>query len=262
MRKGLGVVLVAVCLLGLGAAAAERPASVFVIHCEPTTADSAMWLTLVDLIESATAHNVPATILFTAQWARMVLDDEARIDQLNAWIANGHEIGCHHHGYWGTKNRGAQWDGYTNTPVEDLDPADRSSYLGTMDDYMAILGALPGERRTGCLGTDEGDAIDWPCDLDYATAGHAVEHATSTPSTVLYGACSFTEIGHGLLISPPRGSMVAAYEACSVDAVFGTVIHVYNVAELPMACEAWFDHLVSVDPNGERRFTVSGLLDS
>jgi hypothetical protein len=130
-----------------------------------------------------------------------------------------------------------------------------------MADYMALLDALPGERLTGCLGTDERDAIDWPCELDYSTSGHALGDATSVPTTVDHGPCQTIEVGHGLLPGQPRGAMRAAYSACDPNVVFGVNAHVYNVAEFPALFEEWFRFLYELDPEGRSRFTVSGLLD-
>ena len=245
-----------------GGTAASAPPSVFVVHCEPTTARSDMWLELVDLVGLADSHAVPLTILFTAQWAEMILADEARLATLGNWLTEGHEIGCHHHGYWAVKDRGAAWDGYTNTPLDDLDPADRALYRGTMDDYAALLSALPGERLTGCLGTDERDDSDWLCGLTYSTSGYAMSDAIGAPRTVERTGCRALEIGHGLLLGQARGAWEAAYRHCIAGEILGINAHVYNFAEFPAAFRAWFSFLCGEDPEGYSRFTVSGLLGS
>jgi len=258
LRSSLSALLV--CAIALTAAA--LPMSVFVVHCEPTKANPVMWIELVDLVAQADAYNVPLSIDFTPQWASMILDDPSKIALVEDWIVAGHEIGCHHHGYWGTKARGSTWDGYTNTLQGELDPSDRSRYLGTMDGYMALLNALPGERRSGCMGGSEpGDYIDYPCQLEYSTAGHSLDDVVTTPVALVRNDCPIVEIGHGLIVSQERDALRNLYTATANDAVFGVNGHVYNFAEFPAPFIEWFSYLYSLDAAGEFRGTVSEVID-
>jgi hypothetical protein len=244
------------------ASMADVPMSVFVVHCEPTNANETLWGELEALVALADRHNVPLSIDVTAQWAEMIVADEDKIAVLERWIDAGHEIACHHHPYWSTMDRPATWDGYTNTPINELLLPDRAEYRGTMDEYMALLAALPGERRSGCLGgSDARDEADWPCALVYSTVGHAIEDAVSRPVGRSMGSCDVVELGHALIVGVDRGALRTRYEATGSDAVFGVVGHVYNYAELPMAFEQWFATLYERDPIGQRRGTVSGVLD-
>ena len=263
MKTTIGLLLLALLALPtIAQAPPEIPMSVFVVHCEPTNANEMLWGELVALVELADQYSVPLTIDFTAQWAEMILADDAKVAALESWLDAGHEIACHHHAYWSVLERAATWDGYTNTSLDELLPQYRAQYRGTMDDYMALLNALPGERRSGCLGgSDERDHIDWPCQLVYSTAGHVLEDAISTPTERSFGACDVLEIGHALIVGQERGALRALYEATDTDAVFGVVGHVYNYAEFPFVFEQWFSFLWTVDSEGTRRDTVSGLLD-
>lgn len=241
---------------------AAVPVSVFVVHCEPTKANPIMWLELVDLVSLADAYAVSLSIDFTPQWAAMILDDTAKLETVQSWIDDGHEIGCHHHGYWGTKEHGSTWDGYTNTPVSELDLADRAQYLGTMADFMALLNALPGERRSGCLGCSvEGDEIDYPCQLEYSTQGHALEDALAVPELIDRNGCQILEIGHALIASQERGALQDLYINTDDVCVFGVNGHVYNYADFSLQFEVWFAYLASLDATGARRGTVSEVLD-
>jgi len=242
---------------------AALPQSVFVVHCEPTNANELMWQELVTLVETADSFDVPLTIYFTPQWAGMILDDPQKLSAVEEWIEAGHEVGCHHHGYWGTKERASTWDGYTNTPLEGLDPADRSRYVGTMDELMSLLNALPGERRSGCMGGSENDdAIDHPCQIEYSTRGHALDDVVTAPVSLVRNGCDIIEIGHGLIASQPRGALQELYSSTSSDVVFGVVGHVYNFAEMPAQFIEWFRFLYEQDEAGAFRSTVSGLLDA
>jgi len=237
--------------------------SVFVVHCEPTNANEVLWSELAELVALADRHAVPLTIDFTAQWAEMILADVAKVKALEDWLATGHEIACHHHPYWTLMGRGATWDGYTNTPSDEILLQDRAQYRGTMDDYLALLDALPGERRSGCFGlTDERDQIDWPERFVYSTAGHALEDAISVPEERMIGECDVLEIGHALIIEPPRGALVNLYQATDPDQVFGVVGHAYNYEAFPLVFEQWFRFLAEKDSEGTRRTTVSRLLDA
>ena len=240
----------------------EDPISCFVVHCEPTNATGPMFLQLVDLVALADEYEIPLTIYFTAQWAEMILADEGKAAKLAAWLEAGHEIGGHHHAYWGTLERASKWDGYTNTPVADLQTADQDDFRGTMDDYMAILDALPGEMTSACMGlSDERDRLDWPCVLRYGTTGHALEHAVSQPYAIDYDDCSAWLIDHALILQP-RGALAELYEETGADRVFCVVGHVYNFAEDRPAFEVWFGFLHARDPDAVRRSTVTELLES
>ncbi len=260
--KGSSTVLVVVLLLLLSVGRALAvPPSVFVVHCEPTRASETMWASLVDLVSLADGYEIPLSIDFTPQWASMILEDRAKLDAVDAWLAGGHEIGCHHHGYWGTKERSSTWDGYTNTPWSDIDPQDRAQYLGTMDDYMEILNALPGDRTSGCLGgSASADAVDHPCEIVYSTQGQALEHAVSQPTTEKVGECTVREIGHALLVTQEKGALRQLYLSTLGDNVFGVVGHVYNFADFPQVFESWFAFLEAMDPSGATRATVSEII--
>jgi len=222
-----------------------------------------MWLELVELVAQADIYGVPLSIDFTPQWAGMILDDPDKILAIEGWITNGHEIGCQHHGYWGTKEHGSTWDGYTNTPLDDLDPNDRSRFLGTMEDFMALLNALPGERRSGCMGSSaSADAVDYPCQLEYSTQGHTIDDIAVTPEALLRNECQVVELGHGLIASQERGALQELYQSASDDVVFGVNGHVYNFEAFPMQFIEWFRFLHDLDEDGISRGTVSGVLDA
>jgi len=267
-RSAMSARLLLVCLLvpafcfcALAADGAGEPLSVFVVHCEPTNATEPMFLQLVDLVALANEFAIPLTIDFTAQWAEMILEDESKIAAVSAWMETGHEIGAHHHAYWATLERSANWDGYTNTPVSDLLPIYQDRFLGTMEDYMALLDALPGERVTACMGQDdERDMEDWPASLSYSTTGNFLEDCVSEPTLVSFPSGDAWHVSHGLILQTP-GALTALYEATAPDRVFGVVGHVYNFRDEPRAFEVWFRYLSVNDPSGARRRTVASAIE-
>lgn len=243
------------------ASPASLPLTCFVVHCEPTNASEGMFRALTDLVALADAHAVPLTIDFTAQWAEMILRDEEKLAVISQWLADGHEVGGHHHAYWATLERSAQWDGYTNTPSSELLPSYQDRYRGTMDDYMTLLDALPGERVTACMGQDdERDMDDWPASLRYSTTGNQLEHCVSTPERVEFPSADVWHISHGLILQAP-GALIGLYEETDTDQVFCVVGHVYNYQENPRPFEVWFRYLANQDPEGARWRTVAAAIE-
>jgi len=236
------------------------PISCFVVHCEPTNATEGMFESLVDLVAVADEFSVPLTIYVTAQWAAMILEDDAKLQRVEAWLRTGHEIGGHHHAYWATLTRNAQWDGYTNTAASDLLPADRARYLGSMDDYMTLLTALPGERTSACMGLDDGlDVIDWPDALSYGTKGHTLDDCVSQPTQVDRDGTEVWLIYHGAILQTP-GDLPNLYESTEGE-LFTVVGHVYNFVENRSAFSFWFRYLHGKDPEGAARRTVTEAIE-
>jgi hypothetical protein len=117
MRRASGCAVL-VLVLTCSAVAGAVPVSCFVVHADPTRADDVSFEALSSLVALADRYSVPLTILLTAQWAEMILSSPEKTAAVQGFLARGHEIGVHHHAYWATLDRGAQWDGYANTPLQ------------------------------------------------------------------------------------------------------------------------------------------------
>jgi len=246
---------------GVNGAPVDLPLSCFVVHCESTRANEGMFLDLSDLVAFADTFGIPLTIDCTAQWAEMILADARKLDAASAWLVAGREIAGHHHAYWATLDRGAQWDGYTNTSFSELLPILQDRYLGMMDEYMALLEALPGERTTACMGLGDGrDLIDWPEALLYGTAGHLLVDCVSEPTLVDHAGFQTWQITDGLILQEPS-VLPAFYEATNGDKVFAVVGHAYNFAEDRRPFESWVRFLRERDSDGVRRRTVTKLIE-
>jgi len=249
-------------LLSLALPASAVPVSCFVVHAEPTGVNAATFQSLAALVATADRCGVPLTLLLTAQWAEFILADPERVDAIETWIAAGHEVGAHHHAYWATQGRAAVWDGYTNVPLADLMPSDRRALRGTMDAFWSLLAALPGERRTACLGLGADDAADWLCTVPYSISGHALADAVSLPTPIVVNGCAAVEVCHALLSPTTHAALATALAAADDDAVFAVVLHVTDFADRPATVTDWFAVLAAHDPEGARRMTVSGALSS
>lgn len=236
------------------------PVSVFVVHCEPTNATPMMFLKLEEMVHLADQENVPMTILMTPQWANMVTGDATMQEKVEDWAASGHEIGCHHHPYWITKTRPVSWDGYTNTPYEELDAADQPLYLGDMDSFWEPFSHLSADINTGCMGGEEEDKKDWFEQLIYSTQGNAVDDAVTVPTIAEFEELEAWQIGHCFLYGSDSALLRPLYLATSDDSLFGVNCHVYNYDEADTPVRHWFDFLRSYDDRGDYRKTVSDAI--
>lgn len=98
--------------------------SFFEVHMDPSSANEEMFAQLKSLMNLTEDYGIKATLLFTPQWVEMIENDPAKINLINKWRQEGHEIGAHHHGLMGlTVNPpdSCVWDGYTNSNVSDSD---------------------------------------------------------------------------------------------------------------------------------------------
>ncbi len=87
---------------GGGEATGTAPATYLVIHADPQQADDLGYERLVAFMDelaadsdSGNAHKI--TILLSAQFADYLGQDASRRTEAAGWIADGHELGFHHH---------------------------------------------------------------------------------------------------------------------------------------------------------------------
>jgi len=69
---------------------------------------------LKSMIEKANKYNIKLTLMFTAQWADYISESSERLDDLESWKQQGHEIAAHHHSIYH-----GNWDGYTDYSREE-----------------------------------------------------------------------------------------------------------------------------------------------
>lgn len=242
-------------LLLAGPLVADLPRSFLVLHTEPDSADALHHAALVDLVAQAEARNVLATIELCPQWAAMILADPAKQAQVAVWRAVGHEIGAHHHDYFGP----LVWDGYT-----DLDPAlvagASQPYLGTMGDLVAAIEPLAGPAGVRTLG-GSGSGYEWPFGVRHRT-GVPGSGPSATPVAEVVNRYRVHTLDHDPVVLPAHvAGLIAQHAAAGEDELVGAVLHPYNYMANPGPVLAWMDHLASVDPGGNRNVTVSEALD-
>lgn len=130
------------------------------------------WSNLRAAIELADTYDFKYSLMFTPQWAQVVLQTDGLLEELREWEANGHEIGVHHH-----LTDHLHWDGYSNeSHAHELD-----EYRGTVEEMMDLIGQLPADGiiYTGAISqADE----DYPDALPYNTINE-VKEAGGEPSS-------------------------------------------------------------------------------
>jgi hypothetical protein len=189
------------------------------------------WIDLENLIATADEYNVKLTLLFNPQWATYILEDNTRLEQVNTWETNGHEIGVHHHG----PGYGNTWNGYTNQEEYLSNP----EYLGTMSEMMELLDqiSLTGKIYTGGISTDTDAIYDMPEEIMYETNGAEASGLLSTPQKVTYGDHTVLQVTHALYtvgkdtltFETIKESLTTAQEG----QLMGIVFHVQNFKEKP-----------------------------
>ena len=261
ISRGWAVVLMVVMVFGVEQRLSASPYGVFIVHCEPKNADAESFLNLRDLVVKADQHGVKLTIDFTPQWAEMILDNAVFLNWTRLWDEYGHELAVHHHPYWISAMRGTTWDGYTNTPLEEIAINKRDDYLGNMDDYLALLNRLPGARTSGTLGISQPqDTLDWPDDLRYSAEGHELEDIVGRPQIVEYAGHAVWQMSHGLFWSAMPGELQTVYANAEAGDIVAVVTHVSNYEASPPAAQAvenYFAFLGAEDPSGDSLVTVT-----
>ena len=256
---------VLVLLGGILLQASANPYSVFVVHCKPKNADSDSFLKLRDMVAKASQHQVKLTIDFTPQWAQMILGNPVFLDLVTQWHESGHELGVHHHPYWVSQTRGTTWDGYTNTPREEISTSNATGYLGDMDDYLLLMNQLPGTRTSGTLGINHGqDVLDWPPALSYSAEGHDFDDIVGRPQVVEYSGHAVWQMNHGLFWNAASSQLATAYETAEPGDIMAVVTHVSNYEQSlanTLAVDNYFAFLGSKDPSGNSLVTVTQAMN-
>ena len=253
-------------VLLLAAPAVAEPGAYFIaIHCDPHFASDDDWDALVALVEAADLHNQKLTIQLNPQWSAVIGElDSGRAVQIVEWVADGHEIGGHHH----TVDHAGAWDGYAKaSPVEIPKPFRWPGYLGDMQDYMDDLHAMLPEGIP--VLTISSKDYDFPFGAPFQTGGSystaSPTDSSAAPIEKLIEGQTVWNLKHAALIaggSWQLAGMMAAFDAAGPDVVFGATVHpqdYYPGYEGPM--DTWFDFLASRDPDGTRSRTAGAILE-
>lgn len=201
------------------------------------------WDALVDLVELADQHNLKLNLMFNPQWGTYVLEDDSRLNLVQEWEANGHELGVHHHG----PQRGS-WNGYTNQE----DYIDNLKYLGSIEDMMDILNQLPasGQMVAGVISNDEDKKYDFPENFIYSIDGgvNSVDDLISTPEPCDLNNQNLICVSHAIYgtggeVAVTLEEVDLALRVATPEEVVGIVFHANNFEDTPIPYVILFEYL-------------------
>jgi hypothetical protein len=245
--------------------------SFFEVHLEPGNANDEMFDALRGLVNLADSYNVKLTILFTPQWAEMILKNNKKLSLVRQWAEEGHEIGGHHHG-----PSVCPWDGYTNLQYNSIEFKNRQNkvpcpefvrkqemYLGDMQDYMELLNKL-GKIKTITMSDED---IDWPEGALYSGGGRTLEGAVSNPRKVVFNGHTVYKLSS----VPLKSSRTAFGERISIEeikreylsnreGIFGVNAHAVDYKNNPELYKQWFEFLKKQDPTMRHSKTISEIM--
>lgn len=240
------------------------------IHCEPKSerAIPDNYLILQEMVAYADEYNMKLTIMFTPQWADYIVADSTRLDEVQAWMANGHEVAAHHHSIFH-----GSWDGYTDFSQEEVEAEGNNYrwYLGTLNDYMDALYRVNPELRSGCVNDEQNkqvmpDAIVYDTCSGFGNMGEPEQRLRDggaekgineyvTVGTV--NGIQRTWLTHFQVPLSPQDAMAAID---SMDGgIYGVATHAIPNQDRPLYL--YMDFLHERDPEGARSRTVETAIE-
>ena len=260
MRRRWFAAVLLLFVLGAAAGRAQVPIYFNVIHCDPHFASEADWGALEDLVSAADARGIALTIQFNPAWSGVISSDASRAGDILGWVADGHEIGGHHH----VLSHPGAWDGYSNQPAAVNAPG----YLGSMQDWLAALTALlPSSAEILTVSSKD---FDFPAGVDFQTGGSgstpSPSDAASVPTLKSLNGAPVWQIDHAALIAGgvwQTTQMKAVFNATAADQVFGVAFHPHDYyTGNHENVDEWFDFLVGVDPDQSHSQTAGAILEA
>jgi len=218
---------------------------------------------LKPLVETADLYNVKLTLQFSPQWVHYILKNEDKENIVHSWQEDGHEISIIHPG-----PSHLSWDGYSNMPPEQAinisyirgtSPDDIHEFLGTMDDFLDMANQLAEteEIKSGTI-TDKWNDVP---NIPYITSGGGSRNRKAVKQT-WNGNVVYTLGISGLWTSRMLDDAKNDYETLTKDEIFGVVTHHHNFVGVGKdAIEDWFEYLSGKDSEGEKRKTVTEIME-
>ncbi len=189
----------------------QPPHSFFTIHCDPGFAH--LFPKLKQMVDTATAHEVPLTLELSPQWVYSILNNPEKLQLVREWQAWGHEIAAHHHSIYH-----CYWDSLTNYPLDSIafhqpiSPfCDSGILISPMKPFWDSLDVLCGDSLLLTWGSsDEHPAVDMYPHVPYRTTGGRTDpaQAFSNPYTETHGPTTIGDVTYG------------PYTTCQVDYFF------------------------------------------
>jgi len=229
---------------------------------------------LRNMVKKADAYGIKLTLMFSSQWADFISQNEKRMQEVNRWKKNGHEIAGHHHSimHW-------NWDGYTAFARKNAEEIRRKlghqpeKYLGTLDDFMTRLRRLDPKIHSGCM-NDEFLKQALPDSIIYDTcSGFANFGNPGTPLPDTVAEKGRNEFVSTAIVNGVNRKWLCHFQTTSMErvqdakrifsamqfGVYGSVNH--SSPHEQTAFFAWLDFLHSQDPDGRMCRTVSKVIE-
>ena len=222
------------------------------------------------LVQKADDYGFHLSLAFNPQWAEYILLDSTRIDTIEQWKINGHEIAFHHHPI-----NHPDWNGYSNDPNAPNNPIE---FLGNVDtglDFVRDL-AASAEVSTAMIG---GLPIDMPQSYKDTTKDLIFAGGSQYSSFELYGelrslkphniiknnGAKITYVTHRELAtvlkdySPEEALEIfkTEYDNIQDDEIYGIVFHCFDYHEAEKTYNDWFEF---IKQNGDSIKTIHEVI--
>jgi len=242
---------------------------------------------LKNMVSKANEYNIKLTLMFTAQWVDYISESQDRMESIEAWRKQGHEIASHHHGI-----HHENWDGYTSYPeVEaiaerikiiaegkaDASIREPEKYLGTLEDFIGVLKKINPNIHSGCE-SESTDKNEMPDEVVYSTCSgydNYGEPGRSSDSdsieigsekgkneyitTGIWNDIDRKWLAHFSMDSSEKEkSAEDAFLATGKNDVYGVAVH--SSPEDSNQFYAFLDFLHQEDPEGKKSKTVTEII--
>ncbi len=222
---------------------------------------SVFWPTLVEMIKLADEYDAKLTLLLNPQWVEFIASDEEKLQTVRKWVANGHEIGLHHHGA-----DHIDWNGFTDR----MDKKNDWKYRGTMKDMKNILSKLGIQMTTATISDKKQDYAALQDVFIYDVDGHSSEEGRRPPYKVdqLCPGLEFTQLGMSFL--PDVDQLLAenkeSFKKATEKDIYGLVTHEIDFQKSMISrgrvsntvYKEWFDFVTGC---GYKVRTIRDLMD-
>jgi hypothetical protein len=230
------------------------PYSFYAVHFEiDPNAENAQdkWDDMEGMAELANQYNTPLTIMFWPGSAEYALSSPQRLAQVREWQAQGHEVGTHDQGCDDT-------DPLTKENFALYGPEDNAKYIDLAGDYEIQSGtSAPCEWMIDSFKYFAGGRFDGRTSL-------ALKYTLENNLTVYR-----SHIRAGYFEMYPTGGTqvkIETYNTLNSNEIYGAVNHgegIHN--DGPNGYDeliTWFEFLYEKDPTGEKRLTLSDLMEN
>ena len=222
------------------------PYSFLAVHFEidPNSKEAGdKWQNMVNMVDLANQYHTPLTIMFWPGSAEYALTSSERMIQVRKWQAQGHEIGIHNQGCYGTDS--------TTDSAAFHKKSDNLLYEQLAGDYTIKSGTsvcmadiIPTFKYEGGGRPDGRSALAIKFDI--------------IPGHEIYGLNIKAGYAGGTQIK------IAQYDTLNKDEIYGFVDHGEGDAgDLGGTVELkeWLDFLYEKDPEGKKRMTLSNIME-